>query len=48
LESLLSTVATSVNRRIQILETRGQAMDHPVSPNCPENAYLKCFICRVI
>jgi len=47
-ESMLSAVATSIDRRIQILELRGQAMDHPVSPNCPENAYLKCFVCRVI
>jgi len=47
-ESLLSSVSTSINRRIQILETRAQAMDHPVSPNCPENSYLKCFVCRVI
>ncbi|MDA0587759.1 MAG: class I SAM-dependent rRNA methyltransferase [Planctomycetota bacterium] len=47
MESMLATVSTSTNRRIQILESRGQAADHPVSPNCPENAYLKCFVCRV-
>jgi len=45
---MLSEVATSTGRRIQILEARGQAADHPVSPNCPENAYLKCLICRVV
>jgi 23S rRNA (cytosine1962-C5)-methyltransferase len=47
LESMLAAVSTSTGRRIQILEARGQAADHPVSPNCPENAYLKCCICRV-
>lgn len=45
---MLSSVATSSGRHIQILESRGHAADHPVSPNCPENAYLKCLICRVV
>jgi len=45
---MLSGVATGAGRRIQILESRGHAADHPVSPNCPENAYLKCLICRVV
>lgn len=45
---MLSGVATGSGRRIQILESRGHAADHPVSPNCPENAYLKCLICRVV
>lgn len=45
---MLSSVATASGRRIQILESRGHAADHPVSPNCPENAYLKCLICRVV
>jgi len=48
LESMLAAVATSTGRRIQILESRGQSADHPVSPNCPENAYLKCLVCRVV
>mgnify|MGYP000863918627 CR=1 FL=1 len=26
----------------------GQAPDHPVSVQCLENDYLKCFICRVV
>jgi 23S rRNA (cytosine1962-C5)-methyltransferase len=46
-EQMLSGVATSSGRTIRILESRGQAADHPVSPNCPENRYLKCLICRV-
>jgi 23S rRNA (cytosine1962-C5)-methyltransferase len=37
----------SARRRVQILESRGQAPDHPVSASCPESAYLKCLICRV-
>jgi 23S rRNA (cytosine1962-C5)-methyltransferase len=45
---MLSGVATGSGRRIQIIESRGHAADHPVSPNCPENAYLKCLICRVV
>lgn len=48
IESMLSNVAASVDRRIQILESRGHAPDHPVSPNCPENEYLQCLICRVV
>ncbi len=46
-ELMLANVATSIRRPIQILESRGQPPDHPVSPNCPENSYLKCYICRV-
>ena len=45
---MLSGVATASGRRIQILESRGHAADHPVSPNCPENSDLKCLICRVL
>ena len=47
-EGVLATVATRSGRTIQILEARGQAADHPVSVQCPETAYLKCFICRVV
>lgn len=46
-EHMLGGVATAAGRRVRILESRGQAPDHPVSPNCPENRYLKCVICRV-
>jgi len=45
---VLQRVATESGRRIQILEERGQAPDHPISVQCPENAYLKCLICRVV
>ncbi|MBM82192.1 MAG: pseudouridine synthase [Planctomycetaceae bacterium] len=45
-EEMLSNVAVESNRRLQVLESRGQAADHPVSPQCLENAYLKCYILR--
>jgi 23S rRNA (cytosine1962-C5)-methyltransferase len=45
---LLGQVAELTGRRIQILEQRGQAADHPVSASCLESDYLKCFICRVV
>jgi len=46
-EEMLAKIATNSNRNIQILETRGAAADHPISVHCPENNYLKCYICRV-
>ncbi len=45
---ILAEVAQRSHRPIQILESRGAAPDHPVSTYCPENEYLKCFICRVL
>jgi len=47
-ELMLGQVASETRRRIQILESRGAAPDHPVSVQCLENDYLKCFICRVV
>ncbi|NUQ65333.1 MAG: class I SAM-dependent rRNA methyltransferase [Pirellulales bacterium] len=46
--SMLFGVAVKSRREIQILEQRSAAPDHPVSVTCPENQYLKCFICRVV
>jgi len=46
-ESMLAGVALDTGRRIQVLEARGAAADHPLNLHCPENAYLKCYICRV-
>lgn len=48
LEGLLSQLAAETKRRIQILEVRGQAPDHPVAATCLESTYLKCLICRVV
>ncbi len=45
--SMLGSVSQRSGRPIQILESRGQAADHPTSVHCLETAYLKCYICRV-
>ncbi len=45
---VLREAAFAAGRELQILEQRGAAPDHPISVYCPENAYLKCFICRVL
>lgn len=44
--SVLAAVEARTGRRLRILESGGQAPDHPVSPSCPETEYLKCLICR--
>lgn len=46
-EHMLCDVAIQSGRTIRILERRGAAPDHPVSPFCPENDYLKCYFCHV-
>ena len=46
-ETMLADVSLQSGRAIQILEKRGLPADHPVSVHCAENAYLKCYICRV-
>jgi len=40
--------AAAESRTVQVLERAGQAPDHPVSATCPESAYLKCLVCRVV
>jgi 23S rRNA (cytosine1962-C5)-methyltransferase len=44
----LHQASLEANRSMQIIEDRGQAADHPVSIDCPQSAYLKCTICRVL
>ncbi|SFJ47023.1 class I SAM-dependent rRNA methyltransferase [Planctomicrobium piriforme] len=46
-EQIIARAALDSGRRVQILEQRGQAVDHPVSVHCVETSYLKCFVCRV-
>lgn len=46
-EAMLAKAAIEEGRNLQILEARGAAPDHPTSVYCPENNYLKCYICRV-
>lgn len=45
--SYVAKAAIEAGRKVRILESRGQAADHPVSTTCPENSYLKCLICAV-
>ncbi len=45
---MVSEVARDSKRSIQILEQHGQPADHPISATCPETAYLKMLICRVL
>ncbi len=44
----LAQAALHENRRLQILEARGAAADHPTSITCLESDYLKCYLCRVV
>ena len=44
---ILTAAAVDANRRVQVLESRGAAPDHPAILTLPETAYLKCLICRV-
>jgi 23S rRNA (cytosine1962-C5)-methyltransferase len=50
-EDLLAAIreaALSNEKTLQILEQRGQSVDHPILLNAPETEYLKCFFFRVI
>jgi 23S rRNA (cytosine1962-C5)-methyltransferase len=47
-EELLRSAAADSSRRVEIVEKRGAARDHPVLLNLPETEYLKCFIVRMI
>ncbi|THJ23811.1 MAG: class I SAM-dependent rRNA methyltransferase [Nitrospira sp. CG24E] len=40
--------ARDANRRVRLLEQRGQASDHPILASMPETRYLKCFILQVL
>lgn len=48
IEEIIAQVAVDNRRGVQILERRGQDIDHPINAACPQTSYLKCFICRVI
>ncbi len=48
LDDLLAQLAVEEQRRIQVLDRRGQAGDHPVAVSCPESNYLKCLVSRVL
>ena len=45
--AVVAAAAADARRRVQVLETRGAAPDHPEVLTLPETSYLKCLICRV-
>ncbi|HZF16624.1 MAG TPA: class I SAM-dependent rRNA methyltransferase [Steroidobacteraceae bacterium] len=50
-DDLLGAIARAgrnLNRHVELLETGGQAPDHPIHPAIPETRYLKTFFCRVV
>jgi 23S rRNA (cytosine1962-C5)-methyltransferase len=44
---MLAEAANDAHRNLRLIEIRGQAKDHPILPNVPETAYLKCIIATV-
>jgi 23S rRNA (cytosine1962-C5)-methyltransferase len=44
---VVAAAASDAGRRVQVLETRGAAPDHPAVLTLPETSYLKCLILRV-
>jgi len=44
---VVRAAAADAGRRVQLLEMRGAAPDHPAMVTLPETSYLKCLICRV-
>lgn len=47
LQDAIAKAARAADKHLQILETGGQAPDHPVHPAIPETRYLKAYFCRV-
>lgn len=45
--AVVAAAASDAGRRVQVLEIRGAAPDHPAILTLPETSYLKCLICRV-
>ncbi|WP_010588302.1 class I SAM-dependent rRNA methyltransferase [Schlesneria paludicola] len=45
---MLGQAALHANRRLQLIEVRGAAADHPASIHCLETDYLKCYLGRVL
>ncbi|HKS08681.1 MAG TPA: class I SAM-dependent rRNA methyltransferase [Pyrinomonadaceae bacterium] len=43
---IVDQAANDAHRRVQMIEKRVQAPDHPVLLGMPETYYLKCVICR--
>ena len=47
LQDAIAKAARAAHKHLQVLETGGQAPDHPVHPAIPETRYLKTYFCRV-
>ena len=45
---VVRAAAEDAGRRVQVVEMRGAAPDHPAIVTLPETSYLKCLICRVV
>jgi 23S rRNA (cytosine1962-C5)-methyltransferase len=45
--AVVAAAAADSHRRVQLIETRGAAPDHPAILTLAETNYLKCLICRV-
>jgi 23S rRNA (cytosine1962-C5)-methyltransferase len=45
---IVAQAALDAHRRVQVIERRMQASDHPVLLGMPETYYLKCVIARVL
>jgi len=45
---IVDQAAVDAHRRVQVIEKRMQASDHPVLLGMPETYYLKCVIARVV
>jgi 23S rRNA (cytosine1962-C5)-methyltransferase len=45
---LIREAANDAHRRLQVVEKRTQASDHPILLGVPETYYLKCVIARVV
>ena len=45
---LIAQAANDAHRKVQIIEKRMQASDHPVLLTVPETYYLKCVIARMV
>jgi 23S rRNA (cytosine1962-C5)-methyltransferase len=45
--AVVASAAADARVRVQLLETRGAAPDHPAILTLPETSYLKCLVCRV-
>jgi 23S rRNA (cytosine1962-C5)-methyltransferase len=47
LQDAIAKAARGAEKQVQILESGGQAPDHPVHPAIRETRYLKAYFCRV-